>query len=151
MTFSCQIASDCHEVQFTVMGDGIPIPPLNETVGIMFLDELAIFLPLHTLTGPSVTINRNQLSSDQWTVRHVFLFHPCLARHHNNLYLRWYSRSGRLMTHLNLNPAVFRQNLAVLVDKCLCSIHWCFRAVLVANELRRTNRPNRVSSRADLT
>ena len=101
--------------------------------------------------SPSVTGSRNQLSSDQWILRHLLKFQPRRAKHHAKHDRRYQStNSGRLMTLLDLSPAEFRRFLTVLVDKRLLENQCCLSMGLVANGIRLTKRCNALSSRSDV-
>ena len=80
----------------------------------------------------SVTRSSNQLSSDQWILRHVLNFQPRRAKHHAKRVRRYRSaNSGCLMTLFDLSPADFRLFLTVLVDRRLLGSQCCLRTGLV--------------------
>jgi hypothetical protein len=54
---------------------------INYNIIVQVTEETAWFF-LQNLIRPSVTWNRNRLSTDQWILRHVFKFQPRRAKYH---------------------------------------------------------------------
>jgi len=117
----------------------------------MLLWEYVLFC-LQILIRPSVTWNRNRLSSDQWMLRQVLKFKPRRAKHHakRNHWCRS-DKMGRLITLLDFSPADFKRFHTVLADRRLFGNHCLYRTGLVANGIRLTKWYNALSSCCDVT
>ena len=126
-------------------------PPLWGTVGLMLL-WVYVFFCLQILIRPSVTWNRNRLSSDQWMLRQVVKFKSRRAKHHakRNHWCRS-DKMGRLITLLDFSPADFKRFHTVLADRRLFGNHCLYRTGLVANGIRLTKQYSVLSSCCDVT
>jgi hypothetical protein len=111
-----------------------------------------VFFCLQILIRPSVTWNRNRLSSDQWMLRQVVKFKSRRAKHHakRNHWCRS-DKMGRLITLLDFSPADFKRFHTVLADRRLFGNHCLYRTGLVANGIRLTKQYSVLSSCCDVT
>jgi len=102
----------------------------------MHLGVYALFFGLQTLIRPSVTWNRNRLSSSQWILRQVLKFKPRRVKHHakRNRWCR-YDNFGRLVTLPDFSLTDFKRFLAVLTDRHLFGNHYLFRTGMDGCEL----------------